>query len=195
MFRFGKLHRSLSKVAKKGQTAVYSQRRCIQARSFLPGLASRTAGTPSATAQVTGGNKQHVHPHGNSVNSGHEEVSAFVEIVYITQDSNILPQPSITPAGRGKSLVASSRRVPCIWVIISAPCANGCSCRMLVTMSPCVLWICTLLPCPTIRRFCERTSSPWPPRCWHVASIPPRAPSLSSPPLPSTPSSIGSLAP
>nr|AAL47978.1 GH09538p [Drosophila melanogaster] len=73
MFRFGKLHRSLSKVAKKGQTAVYSQRRCIQARSFLPGLASRTAGTPSATAQVTGGNKQHVHPHGNSVNSGHEE--------------------------------------------------------------------------------------------------------------------------
>ncbi|EDX10912.1 tryptophan--tRNA ligase [Drosophila simulans] len=73
MFRFGKLHRSLSKVAKKGRTAVYFQSRCVQSRSFLPGLASRTAGTPSATAQVTGGNKHQVQTHGNSVNSGHEE--------------------------------------------------------------------------------------------------------------------------
>ncbi|EDW41935.1 GM25723 [Drosophila sechellia] len=73
MFRFGKLHRSLSKVAKKGRTAVYIQSRCVQSRSFLPGLASRTAGTPSATAQVTGGNKHQVQTHGNSVNSGHEE--------------------------------------------------------------------------------------------------------------------------
>ncbi|EDV51915.1 uncharacterized protein LOC6546357 [Drosophila erecta] len=71
MFRFGKLSRSLSKVAKKEPTAVHFQRRCIQARSFLPGLASRTAGTPSATAQVTGGNKQQTH--GNTGESGYED--------------------------------------------------------------------------------------------------------------------------
>ncbi|EDW94666.1 tryptophan--tRNA ligase [Drosophila yakuba] len=71
MFRFGKLRRSLSKVTKKEPTAVHIQRRCIQARSFLPGLATRTTGTPSATAQVTGGNKHQTH--GNTGDSGHEE--------------------------------------------------------------------------------------------------------------------------
>ncbi|XP_017072172.1 tryptophan--tRNA ligase [Drosophila eugracilis] len=58
MFRLGKLRGSLSKVAKNEPSAVRFQRRCIQARSFLPGLASRTSGTPSATAQVTSGGKQ-----------------------------------------------------------------------------------------------------------------------------------------
>ncbi|XP_017010057.2 uncharacterized protein TrpRS-m [Drosophila takahashii] len=92
MFRFGKLRLSLSEVAKKEPAAVRLQRRCIQARSFLPGLASRSAGTPSATAQVTGGgSKQTVQSHCHNNDSGSEENSRWPRKIF----SGIQPTGSL----------------------------------------------------------------------------------------------------
>jgi len=130
MFRFGKLRLSLSEVAKKEPSAVRMQRRCIQARSFLPGLASRSAGTPSATAQVAGGGKHHVQPQAHTIDSGAEDVSTFVGLVYITLYSNTILDPSRTAAGLGRSSVASSPQDRCIWATTWAPSASGYSCRM-----------------------------------------------------------------
>ncbi|XP_017111908.1 tryptophan--tRNA ligase isoform X1 [Drosophila elegans] len=72
MFRVGKLTGSLSEVATKEAGPVRFQRRCIQARGLLPGLASRTPGTLSATAQVTGGSKQKFQPQSQTTGSGPE---------------------------------------------------------------------------------------------------------------------------
>nr|XP_036670591.1 tryptophan--tRNA ligase isoform X2 [Drosophila suzukii] len=91
MFRFGKLRLSLSEVAKKEPSAVRMQRRCIQARSFLPGLASRSAGTPSATAQVAGGGKHHVQPQAHTIDSGAEDNSRWPRKVF----SGIQPTGSL----------------------------------------------------------------------------------------------------
>ncbi|XP_016982070.1 tryptophan--tRNA ligase, mitochondrial isoform X2 [Drosophila rhopaloa] len=91
MFRVGKLRGSLSEVAKKEAGPVRFQRRCIQARSFLPGLASRTPGTLSATAQVTGGSKQQVQPQSHTIDSGPEDNSRWPRKVF----SGIQPTGSL----------------------------------------------------------------------------------------------------
>ncbi|XP_017059027.1 tryptophan--tRNA ligase [Drosophila ficusphila] len=91
MFRVGKLRLSLTEVAKKEPTALQFQRRCIQARSFLPGLATRSAGTPSATAQVTGGGKPQAQQQSQSTDSGTESNTRWPRKIF----SGIQPTGSL----------------------------------------------------------------------------------------------------
>ncbi|KAH8296186.1 hypothetical protein KR054_002685 [Drosophila jambulina] len=78
MFRAGKLQRCVSSVAKEGPLP-HCQRRRMELRSLQRGLATRSMGAPSATAQVTGGGNQK-QPNQPQDVSKSELVSWFVRL-------------------------------------------------------------------------------------------------------------------